>query len=79
MRTSATTDSAPFASRSVTEHLARGAGALWLLVLTSKLGSDQQALALVCGLAALVLLRGCPLCWTVGLYGTLRARLRRGS
>jgi hypothetical protein len=58
--------------------LARGAGALGLLVLTSKLGSGQQTLALVCGLAALVLLRGCPLCWTVGLYGTLRAWLRRG-
>ena len=76
MRTSAT-ERALFASRSLTEHLGRGAGALALLVLTSRLGDEHPAIALASGVAALVLLRGCPLCWTIGLYGTLRARLRR--
>ena len=67
----------PFASKNLSEHLLRGAGALGLLVLTRELGAERPGLALVSGLSALVLLRGCPLCWTVGLYGTLRARLGR--
>jgi ferredoxin len=48
-----------------------------LLVITSELNDEHSTLALVFGLAALVLLRGCPLCWAVGLYGTLRARWAR--
>ena len=42
-----------FASKSIPEHLARGAIAV-----------------------ALVFLRGCPTCWTVGLVQTVIARLR---
>jgi hypothetical protein len=69
-------DSGPFASRSVTEHWARGLAAFALLAITSEFGKEHELLAQGCGIAALVLLRGCPLCWTVGLYETLRPRLR---
>lgn len=76
MRAQPATEAGPFASRSVTEHLARRLAALALLALTGEFGGEHEFLALACGIAALVLLRGCPLCWTVGLYETLRPRLR---
>ncbi|HVZ29830.1 MAG TPA: hypothetical protein VG839_05520 [Asticcacaulis sp.] len=64
-----------FASKSITEHLVRGAigigaaigalysfalGTLWSLVVAS-------ALLLI----ALVAWRGCPMCWTMGLWQTV--------
>lgn len=67
-----------FASRSLPAHLARG---------TIGFGSVAAAIALapVIGWAGLLLLpvgvvalRGCPVCWTIGLVQTIsRGRLRR--
>ncbi|WP_411105829.1 hypothetical protein [Streptomyces sp. cmx-4-9] len=74
-----TTDGGPdFASRSLPRHLVRGAvgfgslaGAVALLPL---LGPASLLLAPV----GLLALRGCPVCWAVGLAQTLsRGRLRR--
>ncbi|MGW6691951.1 hypothetical protein [Streptomyces sp. NPDC054961] len=67
-----------FASTSVPRHLARGAlgfaalaGSLALLPLT---GPASLLLAPV----GLIALRGCPMCWAIGLMETISAgRLRR--
>ena len=64
-----------FASSSVTRHLCRG-----LIGLTALTGSLATINAhLVIGLAllgiALVALRGCPICWTIGLAETIAMQL----
>ena len=70
----------PFASTSVTEHLARGAGAAVLLVLTFWLfhgvGIARTAGAAASLAGAIVLMRGCPTCWTTGLVATIAATRR---
>ncbi|MFG2621850.1 hypothetical protein ACGFXC_29950 [Streptomyces sp. NPDC048507] len=67
-----------FASASVPRHLARGAlgfgalaGALALLPVAGPAG-------LLLAPVGLLALRGCPMCWTIGLVETVSAgRLRR--
>lgn len=64
-----------FASATLVEHLLRGAagiGAIWLAVVFSA----SLWLSLGLGVLALLAFRGCPMCWTVGLVETVRARLR---
>ena len=68
-----------FASRTVFEHLARGVAAAFALVVAAMLPASATAwLAIPAAVlligAALVLLRGCPMCWTVGLFETIRMR-----
>ncbi|MGW5676982.1 hypothetical protein ACWEV4_18205 [Streptomyces sp. NPDC003860] len=71
-------ESGDFASASVPRHLGRGAlgfGSLAASVLLIPLTGPVSLLLAPVGLLAL---RGCPLCWTVGLAQTLsRGRLRR--
>lgn len=57
-----------FASRSVAEHLVRGIVGVVAIVLATRLGS-WWALPLVA--LALWTFRGCPVCWTIGLFETL--------
>ena len=70
----------PFASPSIAEHLARGTAAAGLLGLTYVLfhgggfARDAGATAALAG--AVVLMRGCPTCWTIGLLATIGARWR---
>ncbi|MFD4240460.1 hypothetical protein ACFWP3_02420 [Streptomyces sp. NPDC058525] len=67
-----------FASSSLPRHLARGAlgfGALTGSVLLIPAVGPAGLLLAPLGLLAL---RGCPLCWTIGLLQTIsRGRLRR--
>jgi hypothetical protein len=67
-----------FASRSITAHLLRGVVAALLLPWAIANASSQPAMALVSAAAAVVAMRGCPMCWTVGLIDTIAARLKRG-
>ena len=73
-----TTASSPFASRTVPEHLLRGIAAVALAVFaiwtfaSPALLSGALALAAVIG--AVFLLRGCPMCWLVGLVETVAHR-----
>jgi len=64
----------PFASKTLAHHLLRGGAAVGLIALAIELNDDLPALAMVAGIAAIVALRGCPMCWTVGLFETLRAK-----
>jgi hypothetical protein len=65
-----------FASRSLTEHLLRGASGIAALALALQL-MPQHPWAMVPLLAlALLALRGCPMCWTLGLVETVVAKVR---
>jgi len=62
----------PFASKSLARHLLRGGAAAALVALAIAVNDDLPLLALCAGIGAVTALRGCPLCWTVGLFETLR-------
>jgi hypothetical protein len=67
-----------FASKSLPEHLLRGAlgaAALACALVFSPLGWPPFVLVPL----ALIALRGCPLCWTMGLAETLWAKARGRS
>lgn len=68
-----------FASESLAEHLVRGLVGLGALAAVVALGSTHPWLSLLGLPVALLALRGCPLCWTVGLVQTAYARLRGRS
>lgn len=57
-----------FGSPSLIEHLVRGGLGITLFSLAIITATEAPLLALALVLAALVPLRGCPACWTVGLY-----------
>lgn len=61
-----------FCSRSIWVHLLRGIGAATLIALAIYLGTEQlwRLIPLVVG--AILLLRGCPMCWLFGLLETRR-------
>ena len=69
----------PFASASVPRHLARGGAGLLALIaglLLLRAGGWLGVAGAVCAFAlTVVLLRGCPMCWVVGLVETLAARM----
>jgi hypothetical protein len=65
-----------FASKSVAAHLIRGviAGALigWAFLHQS----TDSVFAVAAGVLAVIVMRGCPLCWTLGLVETIGQRMR---
>jgi len=65
-----------FATRTLGGHLLRGAAAFGLLALAVGQQQAYGALSLGAGLLALVLLRGCPMCWLIGLVETVQQRRR---
>ncbi len=67
----------PFASKSVTEHLLRGALGVAGIVLALKLGSSKPIVSVAMVLGSLVALRGCPMCWVAGLLATLQQKFSR--
>lgn len=77
-------EKSPFASCSLGEHIVRGAigivaisSALVLVAVTGG-AALAAAAALGLGVLALVALRGCPMCWTIGLVETfISTRQRR--
>lgn len=68
-----------FASKTLLEHLARGAIAIGAFVVASLIAPAHPWLALVMVPVALVALRGCPMCWTIGLMQTVLAKVRGRS
>ena len=59
-----------FASRSVPRHLVRGALGLPMMLAAFVLVPWLGPLALLLIIPAVVLLRGCPTCWALGLAQT---------
>jgi len=70
-----------FASSSIAEHLLRGAVGVGAFAGAAIYGTQSPFLALALLPVALVALRGCPMCWTMGLIETVanRARGKSGS
>jgi hypothetical protein len=66
-----------FATRTITGHLIRGAVAMALLTVAIQQQHTYPIAAVLAGIGALVAMRGCPVCWTIGLIETLRQRLSR--
>jgi hypothetical protein len=58
----------------LTAHLVRGATAAVLIAWALFFAGTQPALALVSGAVAVIAMRGCPACWMLGLWDTLRHR-----
>ena len=65
-----------FGSAFLGAHLMRGAVAAVLLACAIVHETAHPWLSLGAGVAALVALRGCPMCWTMGLVETLSQRRR---
>jgi hypothetical protein len=65
-----------FASKSIPKHLARGAIGIGAFVAATSLGPQHPGLSLGAIAVALLSLRGCPMCWTIGLVQTVIARIR---
>ncbi|MEF2529349.1 MULTISPECIES: hypothetical protein [Streptomyces] len=67
-----------YASASLPRHLARGAVGFGSLIGGTALAFTVGPIALLLLPVGLVALRGCPMCWTIGLVQTVsRGRLRR--
>ncbi|MFF0451608.1 hypothetical protein ACFYT4_35540 [Streptomyces sp. NPDC004609] len=72
------TESRGFASSSLPRHLARGATGFGALAGAFLLFPVIGAFSLLLAPAGLLALRGCPMCWLIGLAQTVsRGRLRR--
>lgn len=63
-----------FATQTLTGHVIRGAVAFALLYLAIGKQHLHPVASLLAGLLALVAMRGCPVCWTIGLVETIRQR-----
>ena len=66
-----------FATHTLTGHMIRGVAALALLYFAIGQQHVHPGASLFAGLLALVAMRGCPVCWTIGLVETIRQRLLR--
>jgi hypothetical protein len=68
-----------FASRTVIGHLMRGGIAAALIAWALLHQASDPAFAMVAILLAIVAMRGCPMCWTLGLVETIGNRMKRSS
>ncbi|NRF70686.1 hypothetical protein HLB44_27140 [Aquincola sp. S2] len=68
-----------FATRTIGGHLVRGAVAFGLLAFAIGQQHAHGALSLGAGLLALVVMRGCPMCWAIGLVETVQQRWSAGQ
>lgn len=66
-----------FASQTLTGHLLRGAVAIGLLYAAISQQHAYPVWVAVAGVLALVVMRGCLVCWTVGLVETVMQRFSR--
>jgi hypothetical protein len=68
--------SAPFASKTFIEHIARGAAGIGALTYAVRLSSSHPLASLGLGIFMLLAFRGCPICWTIGLVETVYRHAR---
>ena len=67
---------AMFASKTIAEHLGRGFVGIGDCALGLDLAPAHPFVALALVPIALVALRGCPTCWTIGLVQTIAAKMQ---
>ena len=65
-----------FASKTLVEHLVRGAIGITALWLAMHFASVSVFVPILLVPISLFAFKGCPLCWTLGLGETLLAKLR---
>jgi hypothetical protein len=65
-----------FASKTIAAHIFRGVIGAGLIAWAVLHQSSDPAFAVGAGVVALVAMRGCPLCWTLGLVATIGERIR---
>ena len=65
-----------FASKTLAGHLLRGVTAAALIAWALLHQSSNPGFAVAAGVLAVAAMRGCPLCWTLGLLETIGERLR---
>lgn len=66
-----------FCSRSIGLHLLKGAAALTLILLAMYFGPGQPLLVIPLLVGAVLFLRGCPMCWLIGLVETMLNKRNR--
>jgi len=65
-----------FASTSIAAHLTRGGIAAALIAWAVLRQSSNPAFAVIAIVLAIVAMRGCPMCWALGLVETIGNRMR---
>lgn len=63
-----------YCNTSIAIHLLRGIGAIVLLVVAFFMASTQPIAIIPALTGAVLLLRGCPLCWVVGLIEKMKSK-----
>jgi hypothetical protein len=66
-----------FGNRSVVVHLAKGIGGFGVLGVALATMNTNLWPSLVLLPLSLYLLRGCPVCWTIGLFETIAMRVHQ--
>lgn len=66
-----------FASNTVIEHLLRGVAGMALLWLAIDIAYTHPFASLGLGIVVLIVFRGCPVCWTIGLFETVYVKYVR--
>ena len=61
-----------FASNTLTEHILRGAIGIAALGYAVAIAEIHPSGSLASGMLVLLAFRGCPICWTIGLFETAR-------
>jgi nicotinamide riboside transporter PnuC len=65
-----------FASKTIAAHLLRGVIAVALIAWALLHQSPNPAIAVAAGVAAVAAMKGCPMCWTIGLLETIGERIK---
>ena len=66
-----------FGNRTLSVHLLRGIGGMGLVAISVHLiGKPHAWLGILFMPGALYLLKGCPVCWAIGLFETVAHRIR---
>jgi hypothetical protein len=68
-----------FESRGILEHVARGVAGLGALAGALAMAPAHPWLSAAAVVVGLIALRGCPMCWTIGLVQTVAAKMRGTS
>jgi hypothetical protein len=65
-----------FASTTIAAHVMRGMIAASLIGWALLHQMSNPVFAIAAGVLAVIAMRGCPLCWTLGLFETISERMR---